>query len=53
MGDFQNATSHYKQYIGCRDSVINEANTKRTVQAQMHMISTKKQTADSIKMRSR
>jgi serine phosphatase RsbU (regulator of sigma subunit) len=35
LGDFSSGYRNYKQYILYRDSMVNEANTKKTVQAQM------------------
>ncbi|MFN0187242.1 MAG: adenylate/guanylate cyclase domain-containing protein [Bacteroidia bacterium] len=34
-GDFKNAFRHYKLYISTRDSLYNEENTRKSVQAQM------------------
>jgi tetratricopeptide (TPR) repeat protein len=48
-GDAKSAMLHYKLYIAYRDSLVNEENTKKTVQAQMQYDFDKQQAADSIK----
>jgi tetratricopeptide (TPR) repeat protein len=49
LGDFVNALKHYKLMVVYRDSLTNEANTKKVVQQQMQYDFNKKQAADSIK----
>ncbi len=53
MGDLDSATGNYKEalqdyknYIVFRDSLVNEANTKKTVQAEMNFEFEKKQTTE-------
>jgi tetratricopeptide (TPR) repeat protein len=46
-GDFRSAAIHYKLYILYRDSLLNEENTKKTVQAQLQYGFDKKSAADS------
>jgi hypothetical protein len=47
-GDYPAALKDYKLFIQYRDSLVNEANTKRSVQLQMQYEFDKKQAADSI-----
>ena len=44
QGDFKSAVENYKMYIIYRDSLNNEENTKKTVQAQMNYEFDKKET---------
>ncbi len=46
MGNFKTAYEDYKKVIIYRDSLINEANTKKTVQAQMNFDFEQKQAAE-------
>jgi tetratricopeptide (TPR) repeat protein len=48
-GNFKGALVNYKMYIVYADSLTNEENTKKTVQAQMQYEFDKKTTADSVK----
>ncbi|MBC7864943.1 MAG: tetratricopeptide repeat protein [Bacteroidia bacterium] len=48
-GDFKEAFKHYKLYILYKDSIVNEENTKKTVQMEMQYDFDKKSAADSIK----
>jgi tetratricopeptide (TPR) repeat protein len=48
-GDFRTAFTHYKRYIAYRDSLINEENTRKTVQSQMQYDFDRQQAADSVK----
>jgi tetratricopeptide (TPR) repeat protein len=48
-GNFAQALLHYKLYIAYRDSLVNEENTKKTVQTQMQYEFDKQQAADSIR----
>lgn len=50
LGNYREAYNNYKMYILYRDSLYNEENTKKTVQAQMQYEFDKKQTADSLKV---
>jgi tetratricopeptide (TPR) repeat protein len=45
-GDYATAFDNYKKYIAYNDSLINEANTKKTVQTEMNFEFNKKQTAE-------
>jgi tetratricopeptide (TPR) repeat protein len=49
LGRYSSALEHYKNYIAVRDSMYNEENTKKTVQAEMNYQFAKQQAADSIK----
>ncbi len=49
-GDYKSAFNNYKLYINYKDSLVNEENTKATVQTQMQYEFDKKQTADSLKV---
>jgi tetratricopeptide (TPR) repeat protein len=49
QGNFTAAFLHYKLYIAYRDSLVNEENTKKTVQAQMQYEFEKEQAADSVR----
>ncbi|MBC7861951.1 MAG: tetratricopeptide repeat protein [Bacteroidia bacterium] len=48
-GDFKKALNEFKRYISLRDSLSNEAATKKTIQTQMQYDFDKKSVADSIK----
>ncbi|MBK8366253.1 MAG: tetratricopeptide repeat protein [Bacteroidetes bacterium] len=48
-GNYKSAFNNYKLYTIYKDSLINEENTKATVQTQMQYEFDKKQTADSLK----
>lgn len=50
LGNYKEAFNYYKQFILYRDSLYNEANTKKTVQQQMQYAFDKKQSADSLKI---
>lgn len=50
LGNYKEAYNHYKLFILYRDSLLNEENTKKTVQTQMQYEFDKKQTADSIRV---
>ena len=43
--NYKQAYEHYKSYVLYRDSLINEENTKKTVQAEMQYDFDKKETA--------
>ena len=43
--EYKNALDHYQAYISLRDTLYNEANTKKTVQAQMNYEFDKKEAA--------
>ena len=45
-GDYKTAYNNYKKYIFYRDSLVNEANTKKTVQAEMNFQFEQKQAAE-------
>jgi tetratricopeptide (TPR) repeat protein len=47
--DYRSALRHYQLYIIYRDSLLNEENTRKSVQAQMQYDFDKKSAADSIK----
>jgi len=47
-GDYKNAYAKYKLYEAFKDSLLNEENTKKIVQAEMRFEFDKKQTADSL-----
>lgn len=49
QGDSRSAYGYYRMYIACRDSLQNEENTKKTIQAQMQYDFDKKAAADSVK----
>ena len=46
MGNYKAAYNDYKKFIVYRDSLINEANTKKTVQAEMNFTFEQKQAAE-------
>ncbi len=48
-GNYKSAFNNYKLYTNYKDSLVNEENTKATVQTQMQYEFDKKQTADSLK----
>jgi tetratricopeptide (TPR) repeat protein len=48
-GDFKTALEDYKKYISYRDSLINEANTKKTVQSEMNFEFEQKQATEKAK----
>ena len=50
LGNYKSALENYKTGIVYRDSLVNEANTKKTVRQQMQYEFSKKQTADSVKV---
>lgn len=45
-GNYRDAFQHYKMFVMFKDSTMNEANTKKTVQGQMQYEFDKKQAAD-------
>jgi serine phosphatase RsbU (regulator of sigma subunit)/tetratricopeptide (TPR) repeat protein len=45
-GNYKMALEDYKKYIACRDSLVNEANTKKTVQEEMNYEFDQKQAAE-------
>jgi tetratricopeptide (TPR) repeat protein len=49
LGQFKESLIHYKKYIFCRDSIMNEENTKKQTQTEMQYEFDKKTVADSIK----
>ena len=49
IGNFKSSFDNYKLFILYRDSLVNEENTKKTVQAQMQYDFDKEQAEDSIK----
>jgi tetratricopeptide (TPR) repeat protein len=49
LGLWKNALENYKMYIVYRDSLINEENTKKTVQEQMNFEFDKQHASDSIR----
>ena len=44
-GNFKSALDHYKMYVACNDSLVNEETTKKTVQAEMQYEFDKKEAA--------
>lgn len=50
MGNYRNAFEKYKLSIVYRDSILNEENTEKTVQAKMQYEFDKRQAADSLKI---
>jgi tetratricopeptide (TPR) repeat protein len=48
-GKYQLSFEHYKKHIAAKDSLVNEENTRKTVQASMLYEFEKKQAADSIR----
>jgi len=48
VGDFKSALADHKNYIAYRDSLVNEANTKKTVQAEMNYEFDKKQAVEKL-----
>jgi tetratricopeptide (TPR) repeat protein len=48
VGDFKSSLTDYKSYIAYRDSLVNEANTKKTVQAEMNYEFDKKQAVEKL-----
>lgn len=49
-GDYKSAYKNYKNYVVCKDRLLNEENSKKTVQIQMQYEFDKKQLADSLKL---
>jgi tetratricopeptide (TPR) repeat protein len=49
MGSHRLAFENFKKYIGVRDTLVNEENTKKQTQAEMQYVFSKKQAADSIR----
>jgi tetratricopeptide (TPR) repeat protein len=48
LKDHRNALHHYKAYIAIRDSIFNEENTRKTVQAEMNFEFEKKEAATKL-----
>jgi len=44
LGDYKQAYRHYKAYIHCRDSLVNEESSKKTIEMQMQYDFDKKET---------
>ncbi|MBL7912301.1 MAG: tetratricopeptide repeat protein [Bacteroidia bacterium] len=47
---YKEALYHYNKFIGVKDSLINEENTKKTVRLEMNYIFQKKEVADSLRV---